>query len=162
MKAVYPGCFDPVTKGHLDIIQRASKVFSDLIVVVSVSFEKKPFFSVDERVDLLKKEVQGLDNVSIRASESLTIKFVKDHQAQVIVRGLRSFVDFRDEQIVANMNSNIDSQVETVLFFSRPEYRDISSQAVKEMAFFGAPIEKFVGPCTARRLQSKIRDKQVV
>ena len=155
-KAVFPGCFDPVTKGHLDIIQRASKVFSELTVGVSMSFEKKPFFSVDERVDLLKNETQGLSNVKVMISEGLTVKFLKDHQAQVIVRGVRSFVDFRNEQIFANVNFEIDPQVETILFFSHPKYRDISSRTVKEMAFFGASFEKFVGSYTAQVLQSKM------
>lgn len=159
MKAVYPGCFDPVTKGHLDIIQRASRICDELTVLVSSSFEKSAFFTLDERLMLLKEAVGSLGNVKVDSWDGLTVSYLKKYQANIIIRGVRSTVDFRQEQTLANINLEIDPNIETMLFCCKPEYRDVSSRTIKEMAHFSAPFEKFVTPFTAEFIHSKILKK---
>ncbi len=157
MKAVYPGCFDPVTKGHIDVIQRVSRLFDEVIVLVSASFEKGSFLTVDERIELLKDAVKDIKNVKVDSWDGLTVSYLKKQNTNIIIRGVRSTMDFRQEQTLANINLEIDSNVETLLFCCRPEFRDVSSRTIKEMAHFGAPFEKFVTPYTAEFLHKKIK-----
>ncbi len=156
MKAVYPGCFDPATKGHIDIIQRVSRIFDEVIVLVSASYEKHAFFSIEERIDLLEDAIKDIKNVKVDSWDGLTVNYLKQENTNIIIRGVRSTMDFRQEQTLANINLEIDSNVETLLFCSRPEFRDISSRTIKEMAHFGAPFEKFVTPYTAAFVHKKI------
>lgn len=157
MKAVYPGCFDPVTKGHIDIIKRVSKIFDQVIVLVSSSYEKKSFFSIEERIELLNEAVKDIKNVKVDHWDGLTVSYLKSQNTNIIVRGVRSTIDFRQEQTLSNINLEIDSNVETLLFCSRPEFRDISSRTIKEMAYFGAPFEKFVTASTAELVHKKMK-----
>lgn len=159
MKAVYPGCFDPLTKGHLDIIQRAARICDELTVLVSASYEKSAFFNLEERMMLLKHAVKDLKNVKVDSWDGLTVNYLKKHNSNIIIRGVRSTVDFRQEQTLANINLEIDPNIETMLFCCRPEYRDVSSRTIKEMAHFGAPFEKFVTPHTAEFIHSKLSKK---
>lgn len=156
MKAVYPGCFDPVTKGHLDVIKRVSRIFDQVIVLVSSSFEKNAFFTIEERMDLLREAVKDIKNVKVDSWDGLTVNYLKQQNTNIIIRGVRSTMDFRQEQTLANINLEIDSNVETLLFCCRPEFRDVSSRTIKEMAHFGAPFEKFVTPYTAEIVHKKI------
>lgn len=160
MKAVYPGCFDPVTKGHLDIIKRAANLFEELTVLVSESFEKTSFLSLEEKVDLLKDATKNMRNVKVDTWSGLTTKYLSQNSANLIVRGVRSTLDFRQEQTLANINLEIDPKVETVLFCCRPEFRDVSSRTIKEMAHYGAPFEKFVTPYTAEIIHKKIKNNK--
>lgn len=159
MKAVYPGCFDPVTKGHLDIIFRASRICKEVVVLVSASYEKSAFFTLDERVALLEEAVKDFGNVKVDTWDGLTVSYLKKQNTKIIIRGVRSSTDFRQEQTLANINLEIDPDVETLLFCCRPEFRDVSSRTIKEMAHFGAPFEKFVTPHTAKFIHSKISKK---
>lgn len=159
MKAVYPGCFDPVTKGHLDIIQRAARICDEVIVLVSTSFEKNAFFNIEERIALLKDAVKDMPNVKVDSWDGLTVNYLKKHDTNIIIRGVRSSTDFRQEQTLANINLEIDANVETLLFCCRPEFRDVSSRTIKEMAHFGAPFEKFVTKHTADFVHKKIAEK---
>jgi pantetheine-phosphate adenylyltransferase len=159
MKAVYPGCFDPVTKGHIDVIKRASRICDHVVVLISSSFEKPSFFTIEERINLLKDAVKDIKNVSVDSWDGLTVSYLKDNNTNIIIRGVRSTMDFRQEQTLANINLEIDSNVETLLFCCRPEFRDVSSRTIKEMAHFGAPFEKYVTPYTADFIHSKISEK---
>lgn len=159
MKAVYPGCFDPVTKGHIDIIKRASKICSELTILVSSSYAKKSFFQLEERLELLNEAVKDLPKVRVDSWDGLTVNYLKKNDAKLIVRGVRSSLDFRQEQTLANINLEIDKDIETVLFCCRPEFRDVSSSTVKEMAFYGAPFEKFVTEHTAQFIKAKIKNQ---
>ena len=159
MKAVYPGCFDPVTKGHIDIIKRASRICDHVVVLISSSFEKSSFFNLEERINLLEEAVKDIKNVSVDSWDGLTVSYLKDHDTNIIIRGVRSTMDFRQEQTLANINLEIDSNVETLLFCCRPEFRDVSSRTIKEMAHFGAPFEKYVTPHTAKFIHSKLEKK---
>jgi len=133
-RAVYPGSFDPIHLGHLDIIQRISALYDEVIVLIAISPEKNSFFDVDERQDLLRKSLAHLPNVKVDAHAGLTVEYARAQNAKVLVRGLRAVVDFEYELSMANMNHKLAPDVETVLVFSAPEYYFISSRGVKEVA----------------------------
>jgi pantetheine-phosphate adenylyltransferase len=132
-RAVYPGSFDPIHLGHLDIIQRISKVFDEVIVLIAVSPDKTSLFTVEERKDLLRKSLSHLPNVRIESHGGLTVDFMRAHDAKVIIRGLRAVVDFEYEISMANMNRKLAPDIETMLVFASPEYYFISSRGVKEV-----------------------------
>ncbi len=159
MKAVYPGCFDPVTIGHIDIIERAARLCDGLTVLVSTSFEKPAFLSVEERIELLTLATKNMKGVTVDSWDGLTVNYLKKIGASTIVRGVRSTVDFHQEQTLANINLEIDPNVETLLLCSKPKFRDISSRTIKEMVHFGAPIDKFVNEQTAKLIQARIPSK---
>ena len=142
--AVYPGSFDPVTNGHLDIITRGSKVFDKLIVGVLVNVDKKGLFDIEERVELIKKVTKDLDNVEVVSFKGLLIDFMKVHNASVILKGLRAVSDFEYEFQMALMNNKLDPEVETVFMMTSAQYSYLSSSAVKQVAKFGGCIEGLV------------------
>lgn len=156
MKAVYPGSFDPMTLGHLDIIERASKTFSHLTVLVSTSYEKEPFFTAQERVEMIESSTQSLPNVSVDVWDGLTAHYLEKHDLSLMVRGVRSTSDFIQEQTLANINLQISDDIDTVLFCCRPEFRDVSSRTIKEMAHFKAPYQKFVTPIVSQYFEKKL------
>lgn len=131
--AVYPGSFDPITIGHIDIIKRVAQIFDHTIVLVSNSNEKKYLFSAEERADFVRRAVQGA-NIAVETHTGLTTDFMKKNEAQVIVRGLRAVADFEYEGTLASMNYRLAPDIETFMIFSRPEYYFISSRGVKELA----------------------------
>ncbi|NEZ46024.1 pantetheine-phosphate adenylyltransferase [Clostridium niameyense] len=141
---VYPGSFDPVTNGHLDIIERASKVFDKLIVGVLVNPEKKGLFSVEERVEIIKKVVKDYDNVEVEAFSGLLINFLKEKQSKIIVKGLRTVSDFEYEFKMALMNNKLDPSIETVFMMTSAKYSYVSSSSVKQVAMFGGCIKELV------------------
>ena len=143
-KAVYPGSFDPITMGHIDIIQRISRNFDELIVLVSVSQQKNYLFSSQERVQLIEKSLEGFSNIKVDTCHGLTVDYVRKNNAQVIVRGLRAVVDFEYEMTMASMNKKIAPDIETMLVFASPEYYYISSRGVKEIAVHKGPLEGLV------------------
>lgn len=153
--AVYPGSFDPVTYGHLDILKRAQNFFDQLYILVAKSPDKKPMFSVEERIELLNEHVAG--NVEIVGWDGLTVDFVREKNVGCIVRGVRSSVDFRMEQTLANVNYELNSNCETLLFCCRPEYRDLSSRLVKEIGWHGGPLDKFVPDNVRTKIQEKLK-----
>lgn len=157
---VYPGTFDPVTNGHLDIIARATRIVDRLIVAVAVNDGKDPLFTVDDRVALLNEEIATLgedrsSRIEVVAFDSLLVKFVQNMSANVIVRGLRAVSDFEYEFQMAGMNSRLDPGLETVFLMSADRYQFISSRFVKEIARLGGDIEHFVSPRVAQKVRAR-------
>ena len=142
--AVYPGSFDPITNGHLDIIKRGTKVFDKVIVAVLVNVDKKYLFETDERVDLIKKATRDMENVEVRSFDGLLVNFLKEYNTNVILKGLRTTFDFEYELQMAFMNNELDSNIETVCMMSSSKNLHISSSCVKQVAKFGGNIEGFV------------------
>ena len=140
VKAVYPGSFDPVTYGHVDIIRRAAKIVDELIIGVLVNSEKNPMFSMEERCSMISEAVGDIPNVKVEAFEGLTVNFAKKHGASVIVRGLRAVTDFENEMQLAQTNHSIDSDIDTLFLTTSLEYAFLSSTIVKEIAYYGSDI----------------------
>jgi len=142
--AVYPGSFDPITLGHLNIIRRAASVFDELVVCVMVNSEKNPLFTHEERVELIKRTVAKYKNVRTEMSERLLVEFMKNIGARVIIKGMRAVSDYEREFQIALVNRKLDSSIETLLMPSSEKYTYLSSSVVKEMAKYGADLETFV------------------
>ena len=160
--AVYPGTFDPVTNGHLDIIGRAARLVDRLVVGVAVNTGKSPLFALDERVELVVAEMAGLaartgTEIEVTGFECLLIDFARQHGAAMIVRGLRAVSDFDYEFQMAGMNSRLDSGVETVFLMASERHQFISSRFVKEIARLGGDISSFVPPLVLERTLSRCR-----
>lgn len=153
--AVYPGSFDPLTMGHLNIIERASQLFDQLIVTVGINTSKKALFTTEERVDLIQKSVAHLPNVVVQAEGGLTVQFVKQVGANVIIRGLRDAKDLEYEANIANMNRYLDDSIETVFLVTAPKYAFISSTLLKEVLHFKGDISQLVPPAVADALNQK-------
>lgn len=142
--AIYPGSFDPVTNGHLDIITRGSKLFDKLIVGVLVNIDKQGLFTIDERVDLIKKVTAHLPNVEVISFNGLLVNLAKKYDARIILKGLRAVSDFEYEFQMALMNSQLDSDIETLFMMTSAEYSYLSSSSVKQVAKFGGNITGLV------------------
>ena len=158
--AVYPGSFDPVTKGHLDIIQRASALVDELVVGVLNNNAKTPLFSAEERVNMIKDVTGDLKNVQVEAFSGLSVDFVRKCNAGFIVRGLRAVTDFEYELQMAQTNRSMDRRVDTIFFTTELNYAYISSTIVKEVAWYGGDISGFVPQKVAEQVYRKIRDKK--
>ncbi|MCI6637871.1 MAG: pantetheine-phosphate adenylyltransferase [Bilifractor sp.] len=156
--AVYPGTFDPVTYGHLDIITRASKLYDKLIIGVLHNSAKTPLFSSKERVNILKKATSGIPNVEVQAFEGLSVDFAKQCHAGVIVRGLRLITDFEYELQMAQTNRKLAPDVDTTFLYTALQYSYLSSTTVKEVASFGGDISEFVPPFVAEEIHRKLGD----
>lgn len=143
-KAIYPGTFDPVTNGHIDIITRAACIFPEIIVSVASNVGKKPFFPLDKRIDLVKQSVAHLSNVKVVGFDNLLINFVREQNAGIILRGLRAVSDFEYEFQLAGMNRKLDRQIETMFLTPSEEYMFISSSLVREIAILGGDVSRFV------------------
>ena len=158
---VYPGTFDPITNGHLDIIQRATKVVDELIVGVATNAGKNPMFGVDQRVELVRASIADLnqengDRVTVRAFDSLLMFFAHDVGARCIVRGLRAVSDFEYEFQMAGMNARLDPAIETVFLMASESHQFISSRFVKEIASLGGDISTFVSPTVAQHVRERL------
>ena len=160
VKAVYPGTFDPVTYGHLDIIKRSAVLFDEVIIGVLHNYKKTPLFSVEERVKILKEVTKDIPNVSIKFFEGLSVDFVRDCGAQIIVRGLRAVTDFEYELQMAQTNRILEPKIDTVFLTTSLEYAYLSSTTVKEVALFGEDITKFVPPYVAQQMKLKMSEKK--
>jgi pantetheine-phosphate adenylyltransferase len=156
-KAVYPGTFDPITLGHEDLIRRAARLFDTLIVAIADSSAKRPFFTRDERVEMAKEVLKDLKNVEIVGFSGLLMKFVQQHQARVVIRGLRAVSDFEHEFQLAGMNRGLYPDVETIFLTPGEQHMFISATIVREISVLGGDVGKFVPPGVARRLEAKIR-----
>ena len=156
-KAVYPGTFDPITLGHEDLIRRAARLFDTLIVAIADSSAKRPFFTRDERVDMAKEVLKDLKNVEIVGFSGLLMKFVQQHQARVVIRGLRAVSDFEHEFQLAGMNRGMYPDVETIFLTPGEQYMFVSATIVREISVLGGDVGKFVPPAVARRLEAKIK-----
>ena len=157
--AVYPGSFDPATYGHIDIIQRAGRLFDEIIVGVLNNSAKSPLFSVEERVNILKRVTEDVPNVKIQAFSGLAVNFARDCGAQVIVRGLRAVTDFEYELQMAQTNRVLAPDIDTMFLTTSLEYAYLSSTIVKEVNTFQGDISKFVPPFVAEVLQEKYKQK---
>ena len=160
LRAIYPGSFDPVTFGHIDIIERAARISDELIVGVLQNKAKTPLFSVEERVIMLREVTKHLKNVKIVPFEGLLIEFAKTMDAKVIVRGLRAITDFEYELQMSQTNRKLNSDVETLFLTTSLDYSYLSSTTVKEVASFGGDITQFVPEFVAEKVTEKIRERR--
>jgi pantetheine-phosphate adenylyltransferase len=147
--AIYPGSFDPITLGHLDIIQRGSRLFGQVVVAVLRNPNKTPLFTVQKRLELIRQSTQHLANVEADAFDGLTVKYAQMRGAQVLLRGLRAISDFEVELQMAHTNKTLSHQIETVFLATSNEYSFLSSSVVKEIAKFGGSVDHLVPPHVA-------------
>jgi pantetheine-phosphate adenylyltransferase len=156
---LYPGTFDPIHNGHLDLIGRAVKLVDKLVLGIAINAGKGPMFSLDERVAMAEEEVAPLRNraeIVVQPFEGLTMHFARLVQAQVIVRGLRAVADFEFEFQMTAMNQQLDREIETVFLMADPRHQAIASKLVKEIATLGGDVAKFVSPAVRERLMAKV------
>ncbi|HHW13802.1 MAG TPA: pantetheine-phosphate adenylyltransferase [Firmicutes bacterium] len=156
-RAVYPGSFDPVTNGHLDIIERAAVLFDEVIVAVARNRAKTALFTVQERLEMLREVTQRLVNVRVDAFEGLTVHYAREHGAQVIIRGLRVLSDFENEMMMALMNRNQEPTIDTVFLMTSKDNAFLSSSAVKELASLGGDVSALVPPEVVARLAARVQ-----
>ncbi|MCX8034181.1 MAG: pantetheine-phosphate adenylyltransferase [Thermodesulfovibrio sp.] len=155
---VYPGTFDPITNGHLDVIRRALKIFDELIVAVAIlSYKKTPIFSIEERLNLIKETTKEIENLKVEAFDGLLVKFVKQKGAVAIVRGLRAVSDYEFELQLAHANRRLYRDVETVFLMPSEEFSFLSSSLVKEIAYFGGSVKSLVPPIVEKALKQKFQ-----
>ncbi len=156
-RAVYPGTFDPVTRGHEDLVRRASRIFDEVIVAVADSASKKPHFEIEDRVGMAREVLSDLGNVSVTSFSGLLMDFVRQRDAKVVLRGLRAVSDFEYELQMAGMNRNLYPEVETLFLTPAEQYMFISASIVREIAKFGGDVSHFVHPLIAGRLAEKMK-----
>lgn len=155
--AVYPGSFDPITKGHLDIIKRGAKLFDKLIVAVLNNSQKKSMFTFEERINMLEEITSDMENVEIDAFSGLLIDYCKEKRVNAIVRGLRAISDFEYELQMAQMNRQLNEDIETIFLTTSTQYSFLSSTLVKEVASFDGDISGFVPPTVLSKLKKKLK-----
>ncbi|NWF51650.1 MAG: pantetheine-phosphate adenylyltransferase [Nitrospirae bacterium] len=156
-RAIYPGTFDPFTSAHLDIVKRALKIFDEVIVAVALSEKKQPLFGLDERLNMIKGSVEGIENIRVEAFSGLLVDYVKEKEGIAIVRGLRAVSDFEYELQMALMNRRLNIQIETVFLMPSEEYSFLTSTMVKEVASFGGSIKELVPESVEKALKDKFR-----
>ena len=154
--AIYPGTFDPLTLGHLDIIERTSRLFDQTIITIATNSRKKPLFTLDERIRFVEDATVHIDNIAVKHFEGLLVDFARTEGAVAIIRGLRAVSDFEYELQMALMNRRLNSEVTTVFLMPNEKYTYLNSTIVKEVARFGGNIEKFVTPLVAEKLFEKL------
>jgi len=157
IRAVYPGTFDPLTRGHEDLVRRASTLFDSVILGIADSRAKKPFFTLEERLEMARQVLADLRNVEVVGFTGLLIDFARQQNARVVVRGLRAVSDFEYEFQLAGMNRNLDPNMETVFLTPSEQHMFISATLVREIAIFGGDISKFVHPIVSAKLAARIK-----
>ena len=157
IRAVYPGTFDPLTRGHEDLVRRASTLFDAVILAVADSHAKKPFFTLEERLDMARQVLADLGNVEVVGFSGLLIDFARQHGARVVVRGLRAVSDFEYEFQLAGMNRNLSPDMETVFLTPSEQHMFISATLVREIATFGGDVSKFVHPIVRAKLAARVK-----
>ncbi len=155
--AVYAGSFDPVTFGHLDLIERAAALFSDVIVGIGVHPTRKPLFSIEERLDLVKQASAHLPNVTVDSFDSLLIDFCRERKARVIVRGLRAATDFEYELQIAHANADLFPEVDTLFLPTRTKHGFVSASLVREIASHGVDVSRYAPPIVNEALKAKFK-----
>mgnify|MGYP000872778677 CR=1 FL=1 len=158
--AVYPGSFDPVTLGHIDIIQRTAKMFDKVIIGVLRNRSKSPLFTAEERVELLKQVTADIPNVEVQSFQGLLIDFVRQNHANVIVRGLRAITDFEYELQMAQTNRVIAPEIDTIFLTTNLKYSYLSSTIVKEIARYHGNINEFLRPYVAEKVREKVEEEE--
>jgi pantetheine-phosphate adenylyltransferase len=154
--AIYPGSFDPFTNGHLDVVQRASRLFDRVIVAVAVNAGKNPLFSADERRGMVSKSIAQIPNVEADAFDGLLVEYVRKHSAQAVLRGLRAISDFEFEFQMALMNRKLNEEFETIFMMPKDTYTFLSSRIVKEIARLGGDVSPFVSPHVQAALAGRL------
>ena len=154
--AIYPGSFDPITNGHLDIIERGSRLFDRLIVSVLTNLEKNPLFSISERVEMIQQATQGIPNVEVDTFSGLLVDYARQKQAQALLRGIRAFTDYEYELQMALMNRKLEPELETIFLLPALSYTYLSSRLVREIFQLGGSVKDLVPPQVEERLQHKL------
>ncbi|NOX90844.1 MAG: pantetheine-phosphate adenylyltransferase [Calditrichaeota bacterium] len=154
--AIYPGTFDPITLGHIDIIERSSKLFDKVIVIIAINPSKKPLFNVDERMEMIFNAIKPFPNVSVEKFDGLVVDFAKRVKAKVIIRGLRAITDFEYEFQMALMNRQLADDITTVFLMPHEKFTYLNSTIIKNVANFGGNIEKFVTKFVEKKLIEKL------
>jgi len=157
IKAVYPGTFDPLTRGHEYLVRRASTLFDSLVLAIADSKAKRPFFTVDERIALAREVLSDVKNVSVLGFSGLLTEFVREQKARVVLRGLRAVSDFEYEFQLAGMNRHLYPEMETIFLTPSEQHMFISATLVREIAALGGDVSKFVHPVVAKRLKQKAK-----
>lgn len=157
MKVIYPGSFDPLTNGHVDIIKRLSGIFDEVVVAILINENKKSLFSVSEREEIIKQaiEEEGLENIKIDSFNGLLVNYAKAKDVKVIARGLRAVTDYEYEKNIARVNSTLYEGLETIFLLSNPAYSFVSSSGVKEIAAFKGDVSAFVSPSVEEKIKEK-------
>jgi pantetheine-phosphate adenylyltransferase len=156
-RAIYPGTFDPITNGHLDLIKRAVRIFNEVIVAVAPSHKKKPLFTLQERLNMINLAVTGIKEAKVEAFSGLLVEYVRQRKGDAILRGLRAISDFETELQMAHMNRALDADIETVFMMPSEEYGFITSSVIKEVASFGGSVRGFVPEEVESALQKKFK-----
>ena len=160
VKAIYPGSFDPLTNGHLDLVERGSKIFDELVVAILKNSEKSPLFSVEERVDMLKSTTKHYSNVTVETFDGLLVDYVARQKARVVLRGIRAISDYEYELQMALMNRKLAPQIETVFMMPADTYSYLSSRLVKEVFQLGGSVRALVPEVVEKRLHQKVNGKK--
>jgi pantetheine-phosphate adenylyltransferase len=158
--AIYPGSFDPITNGHLDVIERGSRLFDSLIVSVLTNLDKNPLFNVAERVEMLKQTTGGIPNVAVDTFSGLLVDYARQKKAQALLRGIRAFTDYEYELQMALMNRKLEPELETVFLLPALSYTYVSSRLVREIFQLGGSVKDLVPPLVEERLQQKLRERK--
>lgn len=153
--AIYPGSFDPITKGHLDVLERAASIFDKVIIVVSVNTSKQSFISTEDRIRLIKECCKDLKNVEVDSYDGLTVNYAKEKGANVLIRGLRAVSDFEYEMQLSQVNNALEPQINTVFLITKPKYNFISSSSIREIAIMKGDVSKFVPEPVQKFLEEK-------
>ena len=156
--AIYPGSFDPITNGHVDLIKRASKLFDEVIIAITQNANKSSFLSIDDRVTAAENSIRSLENTRVLSFNSLLVDFAREHNAQIIIRGLRAVSDFEYEFQLSGMNKRLNSEIETLFMTPSEEFANISSSLVREILMLGGDISPFV-PTEVKKILIKISKK---
>ncbi len=155
--AVYPGTFDPITNGHADLVRRAARLFSRVVVAIAANPGKTPMFTLDERIEMASRVLADVPNVVVMGYSGLTVDFARANDVSIIVRGLRAVSDFENEFQLANMTRHLASELETVFLTPQEQFIFISSSLIREIAVYGGPVDEFVHPSVAIELRKKKR-----
>jgi pantetheine-phosphate adenylyltransferase len=159
-KAVYPGTFDPLTIGHLDLIKRAARIVEELHIVVADNYKKVPTFSTEERIEMIKLVTQDIDNVVVSSTNDLVVRYAKDHGIELMIRGLRNIQDYENEYALYQFNRNINRNIETLILFPSSKNHFVSSSAIKELVVHHADISPYVPREIIKIVQNKLKPKQ--
>ncbi|MBQ9425631.1 MAG: pantetheine-phosphate adenylyltransferase [Erysipelotrichaceae bacterium] len=156
IKAIYPGTFDPITEGHLDVIRRAARIYDRLIIAVMENRSKKCTFSKEERKAMIEKCIEGIGNVDVVIGEGLTVNLAKENDCRIIVRGIRAVSDYESELALATANMNLDDEIETVFMVAKPELSFLSSSVAKEIASFNGDISGYIPQAIIEEVSKKL------